>query len=69
MKLEQVRSIAKSHNIKLNHLSKTELIKSIQTEEGNFECFATAYDGECDQVGCLWREDCFDAAQNEGELS
>lgn len=64
MKLEEIRSIAKSHGIKLNKLSKTELIKSIQTDEGNFDCFATAYDGVCDQMNCLWREDCFAAALN-----
>lgn len=63
MKLEEVRSIAKSHNIKPGKLSKTELIKSIQTAEGNFDCFATAYGGICDQMNCLWREDCIAAAQ------
>jgi hypothetical protein len=69
MKLGDVRSIAKSHSIKPDHLSKAELIKAIQTEEGNFACFATASSGECDQVGCLWREDCFVAASHKGELS
>jgi len=68
MKMEEVRSIARSHSIKPAHLSKTELIKTIQTREGNFDCFATAYDGECDQFGCIWREDCFAAAM-KGELS
>ena len=63
MKMEQVRSIAKSQGINPGKLPKTELIKSIQTEEGNFDCFATAYAGECDQVGCSWREDCFEAAR------
>lgn len=62
MKLENIRTIAKSHSIKPHHLSKTELIKGIQNEEGNFDCFASAYSGECDQLNCLWREDCFDAA-------
>jgi hypothetical protein len=69
MKLEQVRSIAKPHTIRPDHLSKAELIKAIQTEEGNFACFATAYVGACDQAGRLWREDCFDAAHHKGELS
>ena len=68
MKMEEVRSIAKAHNIKPGHISKTGLIKAIQTEEGNFDCFATAYDGKCDQYNCIWRGDCFDAAQ-QGELS
>ncbi|MDE2118958.1 MAG: SAP domain-containing protein [Betaproteobacteria bacterium] len=64
MKLEEIRSIAKSHKINPGKLSKTELIKFIQTDEGNFDCFATAYGGMCDQMNCLWREDCFAAAQS-----
>lgn len=68
MKMEEIRSIAKSHHIKPAHLSKTELIKSIQSEEGNFDCFASASSGECDQYDCIWREDCF-AAAREGDLS
>ena len=62
MKLEEIRSIAKSHGINPAKLPKAELIKSIQSHEGSFDCFATAYSGECDQVGCCWREDCFAAA-------
>lgn len=68
MKIDQVRSIAKSHNIKPGHLSKSELIRTIQIEEGNFDCFGSAHDGDCDQGGCLWRKDCFDLT-NKGELS
>lgn len=64
MKLEDVRAIARSHSIKPNHLSKTELIKAIQTEEGNFDCFTSAYSGECGQKDCLWRGDCFDAVHH-----
>ncbi len=63
MEIEQIRSIAESQNIELGTLSKAELIKSIQTSEGNFDCFATAGIGECDQTGCSWREDCFEAAR------
>jgi len=68
MKMEEIRSIAKSHHIKSDHLSKAELIKTIQSEEGNFDCFATASGGECDQVNYIWREDGF-AAALKGELS
>lgn len=62
MKMEEVRGIAKSHGINPGKLSKAELIKSIQAIEGNFDCFATACGGECDQANCLWREDCLDAS-------
>lgn len=63
MDIEQIRSIAESQNIDPGTLSKVDLIKSIQTSEGNFNCFATAYAGECDQESCSWREDCFEAAR------
>ncbi len=66
MKLEAVHSIAKAHHIKPGHLSKTELIKAIQIEEGNFDCFATTKNGDCDQANCMWREDCFAAAVKGG---
>lgn len=62
MRLEEIRSIAKSHHVSPGKLSKTQLIKSIQSNEGNFDCFATAHDGVCDQIGCSWREDCFEAS-------
>lgn len=63
MKIDDIRSVAKSHSITTGKLSKTELIKSIQISEGNFDCFSTAHGGECDQAGCRWREDCFTAAR------
>lgn len=63
MKVDQIRTIAKSKGVNPGKLAKTELIKSIQAAEGNVECFSTAVNGECDQVNCLWREDCFDVAR------
>lgn len=68
MKIGEVRSIAKSNGVAPGKLRKRDLIKSIQIAEGNFDCFATARNAECDQQHCLWRDDCFDASQ-QGELS
>lgn len=68
MKIKEIRIMAKSQGIHPGKISKTGLIRMIQTEEGNFDCYGTAIDGECDQANCLWREDCFDAAL-EGEPS
>lgn len=64
MKLEVVRTIAKSHGIHTGKRSKNDLVKAIQSDEGSFNCFATAYAGECDQGECLWRDDCFEAAKS-----
>jgi len=50
------------YQIKPEKLSKTELIRKIQSDEGNFNCFATAYSGECVPTDCLWRSDYFDAS-------
>jgi len=59
MNIEEIRHIAKTLHIKRAHRSKTELIRSIQTKEGNFDCFGTAASGMCDQYDCKWRNDCF----------
>lgn len=64
MNMQELRAIAKSHSISYSKLSKAELIKTIQHEEGNFDCYSTAYSGECDQADCLWRKDYFDASLN-----
>lgn len=62
MKLEEIRAIAKSHGIKPGNLSKTELIKTIQTNEGNSACYGSGYGNECGQAKCLWRKDCLEVS-------
>lgn len=62
LKQQEVRNIAKKYHIKASGLSETELIRKIQRAEGNFDCFATASNGECDQFDCRWRNDCFAAS-------
>jgi hypothetical protein len=68
MKLEEIRNIAKARCIHPGKLSKIDLVKTIQSEEGNFDCFGSAVDGQCDQLGCSWRDDCFASARS-GEPS
>jgi hypothetical protein len=63
MNMQEIRSLAKHCGVKTSRLSKIELVQAIQNSEGNFDCFATAVEGYCDQVGCLWRADCFDSAK------
>ncbi len=66
MKLEAIRDMAKTHGLQTSKRTKADLIKAIQKDEGNFDCYATAYAGLCDQNGCLWRDDCFAAARTGG---
>ena len=63
MNMQEIREMAKGFAIKTSRMSKVKLIRTIQLSEGNFNCFATAASGECDQAECLWREACFDAAK------
>ena len=58
MKLDEIREIAKHHNIKPGKLKKADLIRAIQQAEGNISCFETGQAAECAQDGCLWRTDC-----------
>lgn len=63
MNMQEIRERAKDFGIKTSQKSKLNLIQSIQITEGNFNCFASALDGECDQTGCVWRKDCFASAK------
>jgi len=63
MQMQEIRIIAKDNGIKTSRMSKTQLVQEIQQHEGNFTCFGSAMNGECDQMGCLWRKDCFSEAR------
>ena len=65
MNMTNIRTYANLMGINPGKLSKAELIKKIQLGEGNFDCYATARNSDCDQVNCLWREGCFVAAGEE----
>jgi hypothetical protein len=58
MTLKQVKDIAKTKGIKVGNMKKTNIIRTIQRTEGNFDCFGTASEEVCDQINCLWKEDC-----------
>jgi hypothetical protein len=58
MKLEEIKEIAKQHNIKVGKLKKADLVRAIQEAEGNEVCFETDTSKSCGQDLCRWREDC-----------
>lgn len=58
MNMNEVKSMAKNLGItKTVGVKKADLIREIQTREGNFPCFGTATEF-CDQLNCSFREDC-----------
>jgi hypothetical protein len=65
MNMQEIRSIAKDRGIKTGKLTKVSLVRNIQADEGNIACFATDVEGVCDQLGCIWRDDCFTLAKKE----
>jgi len=62
MNMQKIREIAKNTGIKAGKMSKAELVRAIQRAEGNNDCFAGDNVSGCDQLNCLWREDCGAAA-------
>jgi hypothetical protein len=58
MKLDEIKEIARQHNIKPGKAKKSELVRAIQQAEGNEPCFCCGKAAQCGQEGCLWREDC-----------
>ena len=58
MKMNEIRKMAMAQGIQPKKLTKASLVKAIQLNEGNFDCFGSATAGVCDQASCIWSEDC-----------
>jgi hypothetical protein len=69
MNMQEVRDIARQRGLtRPGRTTKLQLIRSIQVAEGNFPCFATALQAECDQSGCLWQRDCISTARKTASI-
>lgn len=64
MNYREIQKIAKEKGIRAVGKKKVDLIREIQRKEGNFDCYGRAKDGYCDQVNCLWYEDCMEESKN-----
>lgn len=58
MKLDEIKEIAKQHNIKAGRMNKTDLVRAIQQAEGNEQCFNCGKASICGQHACSWRGEC-----------
>lgn len=58
MNMNEIKIIARERGINCGKMKKGDLIKTIQREEGNCDCFGMLANGSCDQTTCLWRTDC-----------
>lgn len=57
MKITEIKSMAKNMGFNPAGMKKSELIRNIQTREGNQACYRMDTDN-CDQYNCCWRQDC-----------
>lgn len=57
MNTAEIKDKAKDMGVQVGRLRKDDLIRAIQTKEGNFPCFETAKE-YCNQKACCWREAC-----------
>lgn len=58
MKIDDIKNIARQHDIKIGKAKKSDLVRSIQQAEGNLQCFDTDNSRDCGQHSCMWRSDC-----------
>ena len=58
MKMSDIHKIAKDKGVKSFGKSKIVIIREIQEKEGNIQCFATERVNSCNEINCLWRDDC-----------
>lgn len=56
MRMIDIKAIARERGIKPGKMTKPELIRAIQRQEGNIVCYREKT--ECDQQGCCWRTSC-----------
>jgi hypothetical protein len=58
MRVAEIKAIAEERGIKAGKMKKEELIRAIQRDEGNSDCFGEGARVPCEQAGCLWFGDC-----------
>ena len=58
MRFQEIREIAKNMGVGTYRMKKTDLVRTIQREENNIECYGTERVYICQEEACLWRSDC-----------
>jgi len=65
MKFNEIQKMAKGMGINTFQMKKKDMILAVQRMENNIECYGTSRVEVCQELTCLWREDCL--ALNEKE--
>ena len=67
MKIQEVKEKAKTLGLETFGMKKDDLIRNLQSKEGNTPCFQTGI-YSCDQFNCCWRSDCLPAQEPLGTM-
>ena len=57
MRVSEIKKKARTLGVKPGKMNKTDLIRAIQKEEGNSECYDSNI-SQCGEMECCWRNDC-----------
>ena len=58
MQFREMQKKAKNMGMNTFQMNKTEIIRSIQREENNIDCYGSPRAEFCNERACLWRNDC-----------
>jgi hypothetical protein len=58
MTFAEIKQIAIEHGIRVVGVKKADIVRAIQTLEGNTPCFASGKATECGQPNCNWAAAC-----------
>ena len=58
MKYNEIQKMAKNRGVNTFQMKKKDMILAIQRSENNIECFGSPRVEHCQELTCLWRDDC-----------
>lgn len=68
MKFNEIQKMAKKMGINTFRMSKTAMVLAIQKAENNIECFGSPRVNHCQEMACLWRDDCLSLNETGGQV-
>jgi len=67
MKFNEIQKMAKKMGVNTFRMNKTGMIRTIQRAENNIECYGSLRVNYCQEMECLWRDDCLTLNGAEGQ--
>jgi hypothetical protein len=58
MKYNEIQKMAKNMGVNTFQMKKKDMVLAIQRSENSIECFGSPRVEHCQELTCLWRDDC-----------